>query len=568
MNELFRILKGFYNQNKSLVISSIFFQILYSIFETIVIPYILAGTFNNIKNSKEFKFNIIKLVACWIVIKLVGAISLYFRNQIEPQIAKYIVVTIVNSVFDKYEKENHITNISILIDKIHLIKTNLHDFSYLFCTVFIPRIIVLIISCFNLFRINKKLGITIFICVIIQYFILSYGLSECVKVTYKECKNRDGMYDYIEDLFSNINTIQSTTNGFESEMKKIDNLTNKYRKSEMRTVKCISKKQYIGAGSNITIFSIILYTIYNLYKTSEITSDNATTSILLIIGLFDNMSDMAYYMPEFTYRIGILLSNNDFLKTLILDNYKDRANLSMLNVYDIQFKNVSFIYPNTSKNILKDFNLEIPKNKIISIYGNSGSGKTTFIKLIFGIENPTSGKVTIGGKNIKDYDIKDIRKYIAFVDQNTSNLFNRSIFENIIYGNNYDEKNKLKHKEEIKNIFLKYNLYNIFKSLDKDKSKWSFLDQNVGKLGNKLSGGQKKVIHLLRISLNDIAKIVILDEPSNGLDENTRNSVIEYIRNMKMNGKTVLIISHDPYFKSISDKILQFSTEENPKYIL
>jgi ABC-type multidrug transport system fused ATPase/permease subunit len=568
MNELFRILKGFYNQNKSLVISSIFFQILYSIFETIVIPYILAGTFNNIKNSKEFKLNIIKLVACWIVIKLVGAISLYFHNQIEPQIAKYIVVTIVNSVFDKYEKENHITNISILIDKIHLIKTNLHDFSYLFCTVFIPRIIVLIVSCFNLFRINKKLGITIFICVIIQYFILSYGLSECVKVTYKECKNRDGMYDYIEDLFSNINTIQSTTNGFESEMKKIDNLTTKYRQSEMRTVKCISKKQYIGAGSNITIFSIILYTIYNLYKTDQITSDNATTSILLIIGLFDNMSDMAYYMPEFTYRVGILLSNNDFLKTLILDNYKDRANLSMLNVYDIQFKNVSFLYPNTSKNILKDFNLEIPKNKIISIYGNSGSGKTTFIKLIFGIENPTSGKVTIGGKNIKDYDIKDIRKYIAFVDQNTSNLFNRSIFENIIYGNNYSEKNKLKHKQEIKNIFLKYNLYNIFKSLDKDKSKWSFLDQNVGKLGNKLSGGQKKIIHLLRISLNDIAKIVILDEPSNGLDENTRNSVIEYITNMKMNGKTVLIISHDPHFKGISDKILQFSTEENPKYIL
>ena len=156
MNELFRILKGFYNQNKSLVISSIFFQILYSIFETIVIPYIIAGTFNNIKNSKEFKYNIIKLIGCWIVIKLVGSISLHFHNQIEPQIAKYIVVTIVNSVFDKYEKENHITNISILIDKIHLIKTNLHDFTYLFCTVFIPRIIVLIISCFNLFRINKE----------------------------------------------------------------------------------------------------------------------------------------------------------------------------------------------------------------------------------------------------------------------------------------------------------------------------------------------------------------------------------------------------------------------------
>ena len=77
MKELFRMLKGFYNENKRLVIISVIFQVIYSIFETIVIPYILAGTFNNIKNAKDFKYNIIKLVGCWIVIKIVGAISLY-----------------------------------------------------------------------------------------------------------------------------------------------------------------------------------------------------------------------------------------------------------------------------------------------------------------------------------------------------------------------------------------------------------------------------------------------------------------------------------------------------------
>ena len=279
------------------------------------------------------------------------------------------------------------------------------------------------------------------------------------------------------------------------------------------------------------------------------------------------MSNMSYYMPEFTHRVGILLSNEDFLKTLILSKYDDRVNLSTLNDYTIKFNNVSFLYPNTTKNILNNLQLEIPKNQIISIYGNSGAGKTTFIKLIFGIENPTQGTITIGNKNIKEYEIKDTRKYIALIDQNTSNLFNRSIFDNIIYGNDVSDVNKLKLKEEIKNTFSKFNLYGIFKSLDKDKPMWSFLDQTVGKLGNKLSGGQKKIIHLLRISLNDVAKIVILDEPSNGLDENTRNNIIEYIKSMKDKGKTVLIITHDPYFKGISDKVLQFSTEENPKYI-
>ena len=567
MKELFRMLKGFYNENKRLVIISVIFQVIYSIFETIVIPYILAGTFNNIKNAKDFKYNIIKLVGCWIVIKIVGAISLYYHNQIEPQIAKYIVVTIINSIFDKYEKENHITNISVLIDKIHMIKTNLHDFSFIIFTIFIPSIITLIFSCISIFRINKQLGLVIFACILAQYFIFTRGLNECVKTTYQECKNRDGMYDYIEDLFTNINTIQSTTNGFDSEMKKIDTLTTNYRNSEMRTVKCILTKQYIGSGSSIAIFSIILYTVYNLYKTEKLSTDDATTVILLIIGLFDNMSNMSYYMPEFTHRVGILLSNEDFLKTLILSKYDDRVNLSTLNDYTIKFNNVSFLYPNTTKNILNNLQLEIPKNQIISIYGNSGAGKTTFIKLIFGIENPTQGTITIGNKNIKEYEIKDTRKYIALIDQNTSNLFNRSIFDNIIYGNDVSDVNKLKLKEEIKNTFSKFNLYGIFKSLDKDKPMWSFLDQTVGKLGNKLSGGQKKIIHLLRISLNDVAKIVILDEPSNGLDENTRNNIIEYIKSMKDKGKTVLIITHDPYFKGISDKVLQFSTEENPKYI-
>ena len=317
MKELFRMLKGFYNENKRLVIISVIFQVIYSIFETIVIPYILAGTFNNIKNAKDFKYNIIKLVGCWIVIKIVGAISLYYHNQIEPQIAKYIVVTIINSIFDKYEKENHITNISVLIDKIHMIKTNLHDFSFIIFTIFIPSIITLIFSCISIFRINKQLGLVIFACILAQYFIFTRGLNECVKTTYQECKNRDGMYDYIEDLFTNINTIQSTTNGFDSEMKKIDTLTTNYRNSEMRTVKCILTKQYIGSGSSIAIFSIILYTVYNLYKTEKLSTDDATTVILLIIGLFDNMSNMSYYMPEFTHRVGILLSNEDFLKTLI-----------------------------------------------------------------------------------------------------------------------------------------------------------------------------------------------------------------------------------------------------------
>jgi putative ABC transport system ATP-binding protein len=67
--------------------------------------------------------------------------------------------------------------------------------------------------------------------------------------------------------------------------------------------------------------------------------------------------------------------------------------------------------------------------------------------------------------------------------------------------------------------------------------------------------------------LNDISKIIILDEPSNGLDTSTRDNITEYIKYLNEKGKTVILISHDDYFKNISDKILEFSPSNNPKYI-
>jgi ABC-type multidrug transport system ATPase subunit len=67
--------------------------------------------------------------------------------------------------------------------------------------------------------------------------------------------------------------------------------------------------------------------------------------------------------------------------------------------------------------------------------------------------------------------------------------------------------------------------------------------------------------------LNDTSKIVILDEPSNGLDLNTRNNMTNYIKHIKSRGKTVLIISHDPYFKEISDSVLEFQENDNPKLL-
>lgn len=570
MNELFKLLEGFFKKNKSLVLSSIGFQIIYSVLESIIIPFILADAFNNIGNFKIFRNDLIKLVCLWIIVKTVGSISLHFHSKIEPEISNYIIVTIIEYVFNKYENENHSTNVSLLIDKIHLIKSNLHDFSNLLFTVFLPRIVVLIISCINFFTINAELGLIITFSVITQYTIITtLGHKHCINNTFDEHKTKDSMYEYIEDLFSNISTIQSTIDGYEFEIENLNLIARNVKKKENKTLNCINKKQYFGYATNIAIFSFIIYNIYRLYKNNKLTKEKTTTSILLTIGLFENMSDMTYYIPEFVYRFGILKSNESFLKELVLSSDINKNNLDYLHSSNIDFHNITFKYPNSNNYLLNNFTISIPQNKITAIYGKSGVGKTTFSKLIFGIVEPSEGHIFIGGKNIKDYNKSDIRKYISYIEQNTSNLFNRSILDNITYGKKFSSLGERElAKNKIKNILMDFGLYDIFKNLDKDKYQWYFLDQNAGKLGGKLSGGQKKIIHLLRLCLNDFSKIIILDEPSNGLDVNTRNGVMSFIKYLNSNNKTILIITHDEYFKNISDRILEFQSNSNPNYIL
>ena len=564
MYEILRIFKGFFDKNSSLVIISVLLQIFYSIVQTIVIPYVLSGTFNNIGNSDEFKKQLIKLVGSWILIKVIEVVNMHYRNQIEPSISKFITVTVMNSIFDKYENDNHKVDIGLLIDKIHLIKGNLHDFSFLICTVFIPRIIVLFLSCINFFTIDKQLGITVFCCVIIQIISFFLNINTCVNVSLNECKNKDKLYEYIEDLFVNIDTIQSTMNGYEFEAKNLDKFSDNVKDKENATFRCVSQKQYLGYGVNIGIFSFILSVIYNLHKSGKLTTERTTTSIFLTIGLYDNMSEMSYYIPEFTIRYGVLLNNEDFLKQLVLKSSITKMEIAEFENYNIVFDNVTFIYPNTQKYILNKFCVDIPENKIVLIKGKSGSGKTTFIKLIFGVETPTEGSIMFGSKNAGDYVLKDIRRHISYITQDTNNLFNRTILENIAYGKDLKNGDKNPIKNRIISTIEHFGLYDIFRNLDKGKDKWSFLDLKIDKNALKLSGGQKKIIHMMRLEMNDLSKIIILDEPSNGLDEITKNSMIKYIKHLNSKGKTVIVISHDLCFENICHNIINFSNDDNP----
>ena len=194
----------------------------------------------------------------------------------------------------------------------------------------------------------------------------------------------------------------------------------------------------------------------------------------------------------------------------------------------IEFKNVGFYY-NEDRTILKNFNLTIPRGKTVALVGQSGSGKTTIANLLARFYDATEGEILIDGNNIKDLKVRDYRKMIGMVTQE-SVLFNDSVYNNILMGKPDADR------EEVEAAVKIANAHDFILNLSDG------YDTNIGDDGNKLSGGQKQRVSIARAVLKN-PPIMILDEATSALDTESERFVQEALEKM-MENRTSLVIAH------------------------
>lgn len=557
---MFQFIYSFYEENRGIVLTSIIASVIRAGLDSIILPRFMANVFNSLSTTdkyEEFRQSLIMLILLWIVMKLIFVTSNYCRKKIEPQITEYIINKLVSAVFQKYEAVNELSDVALLINKIHLIKKNLQELFYLIFTIFIPKLIVMVISLGNIFLLNQTIGTVIISAIVIQGIVIYLNYKNCLQTSFDEIEHQDKMYEYMQDIFHNINLVQSTYRGYDIELHEITKLTNNVSIKENISLSCVNMQQNQSFFINLIIFIIILIIIFNLYKSKSITNKEVVTIILCINGMFENIYDFSMFIPELFSRLGVLNSNEDFLRDLLsyVESHKNNDEVTLKDNFII-FKNVSFAFERHV--ILDSYDITIPANKIVGLFGSSGSGKSTFIKLIFGSVVPMEGEIYIGNIPVIKKNCKSLRKYINYMNQNSHSLFDKTIFENVIYG--YPDVTKA----QVMELLDKFNLYEIFKNLDTGGERYSFLDKPAGKLGENLSGGQKAIIHLIRIDFNQMSRIIILDEVTASLDNVSRNSIIDYIKYLNKKNKTIFIISHDTYLESICDLRLQFSHDINP----
>ena len=195
----------------------------------------------------------------------------------------------------------------------------------------------------------------------------------------------------------------------------------------------------------------------------------------------------------------------------------------------ISFEDVSFCYEQGGKQVLKNIDLKISKGRNIAIVGASGAGKSTLVDLIPRFYDPTSGRITIDGTNIKDVCIRDLRGLMGNVNQDPI-LFNDTIFNNIAFGVEDPTMEQVIAAAKIANahdfIMEKENGY----------------DTNIGDRGQLLSGGQRQRISIARAILQN-PPILILDEATASLDTESERMVQEALDYL-MSSRTTISIAH------------------------
>lgn len=196
---------------------------------------------------------------------------------------------------------------------------------------------------------------------------------------------------------------------------------------------------------------------------------------------------------------------------------------------DVKFENVSFRYDDGIDQVLDNINFEVRKGQIIAFVGSSGSGKTTLVDLIPRFFDPTGGRVLIDGLDIKKIMIKDLRKMMGVVTQETV-LFNESVKDNIAYGMSECSMDK---------IIAAAKAANAHDFILELPNKY---DTVIGEKGTKLSGGQRQRISIARALLKN-PPIMILDEATSALDNESEVLVQEAIERL-MHDRTTFVIAH------------------------
>lgn len=538
----------FVSLHKYKFISLFLTSTLYSI-STSLSPYLIKIIVDNVVNFRGNPQDIYAVVltpaVIYILIRILLSIFMRVENIIQVYTIPKTKAQMREDMFKHVIKHSYIffqTNISGRIanqilnmaNSFERIYTAIHDGIF-------PCIMSFLISAVIMYK-----TVPSFAYIFAIWFVLSLVVTSClstrsITLSDQRASAENNVSGYVVDTYRNISTVLAFFNK-KLEIQRMNQVQDKELKASIVLEWELIKIHAFRSIATTIMLIFMLYLLIEGWKNGWVT-----------IGDFSFVSSTAFNMTHLTWQAsrefvtlykewGIARQSFSLLE--ITYSNLDLPNAKPLTVTNgqIEFSHVDFKYP-TGNAIFKNQNVVIKKQEKVGLVGFSGSGKTTFIKLILRFFEPQAGQIKIDNQDLSQVQTASIRENIAMIPQDPG-LFNRTIYENILYGNpnaSYEEVLDAARQTDCEEFILK--LPDGFNTL-------------IGEQGEGLSAGQKQRLAFARAAIKN-APILILDEATSALDSVTEQKIQQSIHKLIQN-KTAIVIAHRLSTIMHLDRILVF----------
>jgi len=379
--------------------------------------------------------------------------------------------------------------------------------------------------------------IVIMIAILCYTFFIKDPLQNAIKSTFEASAMKNGIL--IESLSSleTIKTLGASGHVQWNWEEATGEIANRSIKSKIITTSITTVTSFLVRLNTIAIIVLGVYMIQD----THLTMGGLIAAVMLSSRAIAPMGQVASLAANFEQTKTAYQSLSKIMQMPV--ERPEGKKFVRRNSFDgkIEFKNVSFTYPDTTKGSLDRINFVIQPGEKVGIIGRNGSGKTTLQKIILGLYAPTEGSVLIDGIDINQIDPADLRRNIGYVPQDVV-LFKGTVRENIVQKAPYVDDMQIIKAAKVSGVDEYVNAHPLG------------FDMPVFERGDGISGGQRQSIAVARAFLLD-SPIILLDEPTNSLD-NTVESKLK--ANLKVNtvNKTMILVTHRTSMLDLVDRLI------------
>lgn len=461
-------------------------------------------------------------------------LSKFFRNILEIKLEQRLELNLNKSLMnklsliavDEIEKSEFQDKLNQIKDRPHLALIELFNSSILI----LSTVIKVVGIAFVFFKISSILGISYLIAAIFDILFTFMAVNKMNKMFENTSRNEREMENVI-DILKNKDALYEIKVFKMKEffLRRFEKYSSAVFKERLDTT--LKSQNYLLLSSvvNIVWMGLVILFIVSKLLAKAIGAGDLTA----IVTSASSTLDMA---EDFVYEASTVSNNGYIANTLFYILSYDERKVEKSSKYgdEIEFSHVSFKYPGTEKMVLHDLSFKINKDKVTAIVGENGAGKSTIIKLVAGLYEPTEGSVKISNMNPYSMPNEDISNELSIVFQDFKN-YEISLRDNILFGKDADIAEDLRLLE-----------------LDKYSE-----DTNIGKLeedGVYLSGGENQKLALAR-AIQKKSDFLIFDEPTASMDPMVEAKMYDNILKV-LKSRGAIIITHRLVLSKLADDII------------